>query len=90
MVVLFNYIDCLNITKKVAGMINHSGDCFAEIIEISQLPQIKRQLNKLDPEELKKELCDYGTWDNEQLQDHKENLYRILWIACGNINDNNI
>ena len=88
MQVYFNYITVpLNITKKLAAIGFHSGDCSDDIKRISELPEIKRQLKKINPEQLKKELYDYGAWDDNELNDHEENLQRILWIACGDIVD---
>lgn len=89
MQVYFNYITAsLNITKKTANLGYHSGDCLEDIDRIMELPEIKRQLKKIDPEQLKKELYDYGAWDDSELENHKGNLQRILWIACGDIVDN--
>lgn len=89
MQVYFNYITAsLNITKKLANMGCHSGDCSEDIQRISELPEIKRQLKKISPEQLKKELYDYGAWNDSELQSHEDNLQRILWIACGDIVDN--
>lgn len=88
MIVSFNYIsECLNITKKLAAIGYHSGNCSEDIQRISELPEIKRQLKKINPEQLKKELYDYGAWDDQQLNNHDENIQRILWIACGDIVD---
>jgi len=77
----------LQITKKQAGIGSHSGQCDNDIAYLRTLPAIKRQLAKLDPDTLKKELSEYGAWDDEQLNDHDENLTRILWIACGDIQE---
>lgn len=88
MLVSFNYIrECLNITKKLAAIGYHSGDCCEDIKRISELPEIKRQLKKINPEQLKKELYDYRAWDDKELNSHDDNLQRILWIACGDIVD---
>lgn len=88
MQVYFNYITTpLNITKKIANLGYHSGDCTEDIERIIELPEIKQQLKKIDKEQLKKELYDYGAWDDLELENHEANLQRILWIACGDIVD---
>lgn len=84
----FNYIHELQITKHQAHLGCHSGDCEEDLIRLRQLPEIRRQLNKIDPESLRKELYEYGTWSDEELSDHDQNLTRILWIVCGDIVDN--
>lgn len=84
--VYFNHLEKpLNIKKKVASTGYHSGDCTNDIIEISRLPEIKQQLSRINPEDLKKELKEYGAWEDDELDDHNLNLQRILWIACANI-----
>ena len=48
---------------------------------LSKVPSIARQLKKLDPEQVRLELAEYGAWNDAELQDHAENLQRVLW--CG-------
>jgi len=79
----------LQITMNQALTGSHQGQCDNDIAYLRQLPAIKRQLNKLDADILAKELKEYGCWDDEQLANHDENLTRILWIACGDITENN-
>lgn len=77
----------LNITKKQAAQGSHQGACDDDLEFLRTLPSIKRQLAKIDPAVLISELSEYGAWDDDELQDHDENLSRILWIACGDIMD---
>ncbi len=80
-----NYGIELKITKAQAAFASHQGRCDDDVLALSQEKSIARQLAKIDPETLKKELSEYGAWDDDQLLDHAENLQRILWIACGDI-----
>jgi hypothetical protein len=45
-------------------------------------------LERIDAEALRKELREYGAWDDQELTDHEQNLQRILWIAAGDIVEN--
>jgi hypothetical protein len=54
-----------------------------------QKPYIKKQLDALPVDKLAIELKEYGAWDEIELSNHNDNLKRILWIAAGNITDNN-
>jgi hypothetical protein len=36
---------------------------------------------------LSAELKEYGAWDAEELADHEQNLQRILWLASGDITE---
>lgn len=79
----------LNITKNVAESCSHSGSCDNDVMLALQIPAIKRQLAKIDPVVLARELKECGAWDEDELQDHSANLMRILWIAAGDITENN-
>lgn len=39
------------------------------------------------PEKLAAELKEYGAWDAEELADDEANWRRIVWIAAGNIQE---
>jgi hypothetical protein len=77
----------MTMTMTQARIGSHSGPCDADIRYLSQLPTIARQLRKINPEDLRKELKGYGAWDDKELSDHAQNLQRILWIACGDITE---
>lgn len=77
----------IQLTKAQAAQCSHSGHCDDDVLALSKVPAVRRQLAKLDPAELRAELQDYGAWDESELEDHAQNLQRILWIAAGNIAD---
>lgn len=79
----------LNITKKQASNCSHAGDCTADVEELMKAPVIRRQLNKIKAEKLKKELLEYGAWDEVELSSHADNLQRVLWLACCDIAEGN-
>lgn len=84
----FNYITAsLNITKAVANECSRSGDNEYSVNYYMNLPKYKKQLSKIDKEELINELNEFGCWDDDELQDHNENLQRIFWLSCGSIVD---
>lgn len=86
MLAYFNRFE-IELTKKQALQGSHIGSCDNDIKELIQDKKIKKQLDKINPEDLKEELSEYGAWDSEQLSNYDDNLERILWIACGNIRD---
>lgn len=86
MIAYFEYLT-LNITKKQALQGSHQGPCDDDIAELLQADNIRRQLNKIPPADIAKELKQFGAWDETELQDHEQNRARLLWIACGNIRD---
>jgi len=84
----FNYItESLNITKAVANECSRSGNNEYSINYYMNLPKYKKQLLKLDKEQVRQELNDLGAWEDDELKNHEDNLQRLFWIACGNISD---
>ncbi len=77
----------LYITKAQAARAAHVGQCDADVLALSKVPAIARQLRKIDADALRNELREYGAWNEVKLADHVANLQRILWIACGDINE---
>lgn len=76
----------LNIPLRVAEMGYHSGQCDADVAWIMKNEKrVAAQLRRVNPEVLKDELRKYGCWDDEELEDHQVNLARLLWLACGDI-----
>ena len=83
----FNYIDALDLPIEAVNDCSASGDCTYSVRYWMQQTEIKKQLSEIDPEQLIKELNEYGAWDEKELSNHTDNLERILWIASGNISD---
>ena len=79
----------LQLTKKEALRGAHSGDCDGDVKALAKKPHIAKQLKKLDPDLVRRELKEYGAWDGDERKDHAQNLIRLLWIACGDIADGN-
>jgi len=68
----------------------HSGDCDSDIKQLLQEPDIKAKLAAIDPALIAQELAEYGAWDDDELSNHDDNLSRLLWIACGDIVENEL
>lgn len=84
----FNYItESLNITKAVANECSRSGNNEYSVNYYMSLPKYRKQLLKLDKEEVRQELNDLGAWEDDELENHEDNLQRLFWLACGNISD---
>jgi hypothetical protein len=84
----FNYItESLNITKAVAKECSQSGNNEYSVNYYMNLPKYKKQLLKLDKEEVRNELNDLGAWEDNELKDHNNNLERLFWLSCSNIVD---
>lgn len=77
----------VHMTLKQAQSAAHPGQCDADVLALSKLPVIARQLRLLRPKDVSAELRGYGAWDAQELADHSQNLQRILWIAAGNITE---
>ena len=81
-----NYGFRLGLTREDAEAMCHPGrPCDAEVSAGSEVPYIAEQLAKLDHEDLRQELKQYGAWNAEELANHAQNLQRILWLAAWDI-----
>ena len=80
----------LNISLADAGDMSHCGACDSDIENyLSTNKSIQRQLSAIGPEPIAQELKEYGAWDETELADDEANKARILWIAAGNIKEEN-
>lgn len=75
------------LTLSDAGIGYHPGPCDADVEYLRGVPYIAEQLSKIDPAALAAELREHGAWDDVELLNHNDNLNRILWIACGDIQE---
>lgn len=62
-------------------------DASGAVAEVLEDPFIQDQLAKISDEELIKALSEYGAWDDEELQDRARNEERLIWIAGGDISE---
>lgn len=81
----------LNIGLQDARGGSHSGSCDADIDALAQEPYIASQLAKLDAEKVKGVVSEYfADATDEELADHERNLERLLWLACGDLAEENV
>jgi hypothetical protein len=80
----------LQLTKKQAQSATHPGPCDADVMALSRVPAVARQLRVLDPDLVRTELREWGAWDDAELADHAQNLQRLLWIAAGDVAEGNV
>ncbi len=80
----FNYVE-IGLTLEDAQSMSHQGRCDDDVADGSNIPYIAEQLAKLEPDRVRKELKEYGAWDEAELADHHQNIQRLLWLAAGNI-----
>lgn len=77
----------LELTQEQAESGAHPGKCDDDIAELLKLPEIAAQIDALSPQDISAELKGFGAWDETELQDHDANRGRLLWIACGQLNE---
>ncbi len=72
---------------------SHSGDCDSDVaywapriaeMRLSTVDPIRR----FTPEDVRKELREYGAWDDKELANDAANWRRIIWLAANDINEN--
>jgi len=74
----------LEMTAEQAASVHHSGQCDSDVLALSKVPAIARQLAKIDATVLREVLSEYGF---EELVDHDQNLQRLVWLAGCDLSD---
>jgi hypothetical protein len=77
----FNGFD-IEMPLEAAEDCSRSGDCEADVRH--WMNKIRRPLS-CTKEKLKQELAEYGSWEEKELKEDGKNWMRIVWIAAGNI-----
>ena len=83
---LFNRFE-ISMTSEEASQGSHQGQCDEDVEALCKVPHIKEQLANISDSDLINELSEYGAWEGHELQDRSLNENRIIWIAAGNIID---
>lgn len=78
----------LQLTLEQARSASHQGQCDEDVRALSADPAIAAQTVQWKPEDVRDELRGYGSWDAAELADHEQNLQRMLWLAAGDIAEN--
>jgi hypothetical protein len=72
----------LELPDECVTACSHSGPCDNDV----DYWEKKIQIN-INPDLIRAELKEYGAWDNEDLKDDNQNKKRLIWIAAGNVRD---
>lgn len=71
---------------------SHSGSCDRDVAHWAPIvaAQVKVDdfTNQPTADKIRAELTEYGAWDSYELEDAAANWLRIVWIAVGNIAEN--
>jgi hypothetical protein len=86
---MYTYIGNIEIQMTLSQARSASGQGQQEenVRALIREPNIRRQLTKIDPANIARELKEYGAWDAEELADAERNQIRLIWIAAGNIRE---
>lgn len=74
----------LDMPDDAVAACSHQGQCDADVEHYA--PIVARPA-EITPEALRAELKEYGAWNAEELADDSANWRRLLWVAAGNIRD---
>ena len=77
----------IEMTLDQAESCSHPGDCEPDVRMLMEHPLIKRQRKRIDPELIRQELSEYGSWSEEELSDDEANWQRILWLGANDITE---
>ena len=77
----------LDLPADVVDACSHSGPVDDDVADALLRDDVSAEFDRIDPEDLRAELKEYGAWNDEELSDHEQNRARILWLAACNIKD---
>ena len=75
----------LVLTPEQAQSCFHPGPCDADVLALSAVPEVAAQIAAWPADALRKELREYGAWDDAELADDTQNRQRMLWIAASDM-----
>jgi len=75
----------IKMTKEQAKSASHQGQCIEDVEALMENKKYMHQFKKIDKDDIRAELKEYGCWDDEELTDEIDNVMKITWIAAGNI-----
>ena len=78
----FNRFD-LELPAQAIADCHHTGRCDSDVAFWE--PQI--DLSAIDPDDIRAELEECGAWDDSELANDQDNRERLIWIAAGNIQE---
>jgi hypothetical protein len=81
--------NCVKVTMDVqtARNCSHAGPCDTDVVQALEDGDIRIDGT---PDDIRRELKEYGAWDSMELSDHEANLRRFVWIAACDIIEGNI
>lgn len=83
----FNHGFSIRLKRQDALDASGPGPADEAVAWLLDQPYIKQQLDQIGPRKIREELKEYGAWDDDELTDDDENRARIVWIAAGNIRE---
>lgn len=81
---VFNRFE-IQMTMEQAQSASHQGECIQDVLELLKDPLIIAQLDKIPVDKIREELNEWGSWDENELQDDAKNRERIIWMAACDI-----
>lgn len=78
----------LRLREQDVDSVPQSGAADESIAYLMRDSAIKGQLDSFAVADVIAHLKEYGAWDTSELQDHDENLSRVLWLAICDVREN--
>lgn len=79
----------IEMTLEEAKSASHQGQCDADVAALLRQPHIAAQFDSFPPETIRAGLREAGAWDEDELTDDEQNRHRALWLAAGDIVEEN-
>lgn len=76
---------CLPIDE--ARAVSAPGQCAAKVAGLLACDWVAAQVDAIGADEVRAHLGELGGWDTVELADDRANRARVLWVACGDLRD---
>jgi hypothetical protein len=83
-IVYYNSIE-VSLPIELLEDCHHQGECYEDCERWGE--EVEKELQSISDKDLVNHLLEYGAWEEEELQNRKENLIKFLWIAAGDYQD---
>lgn len=77
----------LSFTRAQVYSVPCQGSADEAVHRLSLMPSILIQFAFISDSSMRSILRPYGAWDDSELEDRQDNIHRLLWLACLDIQE---
>ncbi len=78
----------LELTQEQVDSVPRQGVVDSAVEALAMQPSIFEQTAQWSDADMRRELDEYGAWDEVELADRQANIRRLLWLSVGDVQEN--